>query len=55
MPRKATPPAPPATRRKFTDEFRRQAIQMILDGHTATSVAQRLGIDPALLYKWKAR
>ena len=40
MPRKATPAAPPATRRKFTEEFRRQAIQMILDGHTATSVAQ---------------
>jgi transposase len=55
MPRKATPPAPTNARRTFTEEFRRQAIQMILDGHTATSVAQRLGIDPTLLYKWKAR
>lgn len=55
MPRKAPPPAPLPTRRKFTEEFRRQAIQMILDGHTATGVAQRLGIGPTLLYKWKTR
>ncbi|MCE9567166.1 MAG: transposase, partial [Planctomycetes bacterium] len=29
---------------------------MLLNGHTATSVAQRLGLsDSTLLYKWKAR
>jgi transposase len=43
-------------RRRFTDEFRRDAVQMMLDGHTAASVAERLGISSAsLLYNWKNR
>ena len=29
----------PAKRRVFTDEFRREAVQMMLDGHKAVSVA----------------
>ena len=41
-------------RRVFTDEFRREAVQMLLDGHTAASVAERLGLShPNLLYRWK--
>ena len=41
-------------RRVFTAEFRREAVQMMLDGHTAASVAERLGISGAnLLYRWK--
>ena len=41
-------------RRAFTDEFRREAVQMMLDGHTAASVAERLGISGTnLLYRWK--
>jgi transposase len=44
----------PAQRRVFTDEFRREAVQMMLDGHSATSVAERLGLSSAnLLYRWK--
>jgi transposase len=48
-------PAAPVTKwRRFTDEFRREAVQMMLDGHSAASVAQRLGISsPTLLYRWK--
>jgi transposase len=43
-------------RRRFTDEFRRDAVQMMLDGHTAASVAERLGISSStLLYNWKHR
>ena len=56
MARKAPPKpaAPVPKRRQFTDEFRRDAVQMMLDGHTAASVAQRLGIScPTLLYRWK--
>jgi transposase len=50
----ASKPAPIPKRRQFTDEFRRDAVQMMLDGHTAASVAQRLGIScPTLLYRWK--
>jgi transposase len=41
-------------RRRFTEEFRREAVQMMLDGHTAPSVAERLGLSgTSLLYRWK--
>ena len=56
MPRKkpVAPVAPAKTRRKFTEEFRREAGQMLLDGHSAPSVAERLGLSsPNLLYVWK--
>jgi transposase len=44
------------SRRQFTEEFRRDAVQMLLDGHTAASVAERLGLStPTLLYRWKAQ
>lgn len=58
MSRKAlTPPVETgASRRRFTDEFRRDAVQMLLDGHSAASVAERLGMSSAnLLYRWKAQ
>ena len=42
-------------RRQFTKEFRREAVQMMLDGHSASSVAKNLGLGNAnLLYRWKA-
>jgi transposase len=56
MARKARKPESPdrARRRVFTDEFRREAVQMLLDGHTAVSVAERLGLShPNLLSRWK--
>ena len=41
-------------RREYTEEFRREAVQMMLDGHTAASVAERLGLSGTnLLYRWK--
>jgi transposase len=41
-------------RRRFTDEFKAEAVQMLLDGHTAASICQRLGLSSAnLLYRWK--
>lgn len=54
MARKTPPPA--AKRRQFTDDFRREAVQMMLDGLSAPSVAHRLGLaSPNLLYIWKQR
>jgi transposase len=42
-------------RRVFTQEFREDAVQMLLDGHSASSVAERLGLSSTnLLYRWKA-
>jgi transposase len=44
----------PSKRRVFTEEFRREAVQMMLDGHAAASVAERLGLAGTnLLYRWK--
>ena len=42
------------TRRRYTDEFKEEAVQMLLDGHTASSVIQRLGLPNVnMLYRWK--
>jgi transposase len=47
-------PAARTRRREFTEEFRREAVQMLLDGHKAGSVVERLGLSgPHLLYRWK--
>ena len=41
-------------RRTFSQEFKQEAVQMLLDGHSAVSVAERLGLPgPSLLYRWK--
>jgi len=41
-------------RRTFTREFKEEAVQMLLDGHTAGSVAERLGLSGTnSLYRWK--
>ncbi len=41
-------------RRRFPTEFKEEAVQMFLDGYTARSVAERLGLSgPNLLYRWK--
>lgn len=42
-------------RRTFTPEFRQEAVQMVLDGHSPVSVAERLGIRTNLLYRWKSQ
>ena len=50
-------PKPPVKerrpRRYFSLEFKQEAVQMLLDGHTAYSIGERLGIDHKLLYHWK--
>jgi len=54
MPRKKSK-AKQETRRSFTPEFRQEAVQMVLDGHSPSSVAERLGIRTNLLYRWKSQ
>jgi transposase len=42
------------TRRSYSEEFKQEAVQMLLDGHSAPSVAERLGLSgPNVLYAWK--
>jgi transposase len=44
----------PLGRRRFTQEFKEEAVQMVLDGHSVASVCQRLGLSsPTVLYRWK--
>jgi transposase len=41
-------------RRRFTEEFKQDAVQMLLDGHSATSIVERLGLSGTnILYRWK--
>lgn len=41
-------------RRCYTHEFKEEAVQMLLDGHSATSVGVRLGLSGTnMLYRWK--
>ena len=43
-------------RRAYSDELKAEAVQMLLDGHSAGSVTSNLGLSGAnLLYRWKAR
>jgi transposase len=47
---------PKRQRRLYPDELKKEAVQMLLDGHSAPSVADNLGIPHAsLLYRWKAQ
>ena len=42
------------TRRTYPDEFKRDAVQMMLDGYSAAEVCKRLGIpNTNTLYRWK--
>jgi transposase len=44
------------SRRQYSDELKAEAVQMLLDGHSAASVASRLGLSGTnVLYRWKAK
>jgi transposase len=43
-------------RRVYGDELKGEAVQMLLDGHSAEAVARNLGLSSvSLLYRWKAK
>ena len=42
-------------RRTYSEDLKSEAVQMLLDGHSAESVARNLGISGTnLLYRWKS-
>jgi len=42
-------------RRAYSAELKEEAVQMLLDGHSAASVAFNLGLSgTSLVYRWKA-
>ena len=50
MPKKGT------DRRQYDEDLKREAVQMLLDGYSATSLASNLGIRNAnLIHKWKKK
>lgn len=52
--RKKLPINTTTSRRKFPDDFKRDAVQMLLDGHSAASIVDRLGLSGTnMLYRWK--
>jgi transposase len=43
-------------RRSYSEELKQEAVQMLLDGHSAQSVVSNLGLSgTSLLYRWKAQ
>jgi len=43
-----------SARRQYTNEFKQDAVQLLLDGYTAPQVVDRLGISNVnVLYRWK--
>ena len=42
-------------RRRYDAEFKKNALQMIEDGRSVSSVSQALGIKESLLYTWKSK
>lgn len=42
-------------RRTFDNEFKQQAVRMMLDGYSASSVAESLAVENVgLIYRWKS-
>jgi transposase len=47
---------PRVVRRRYTQEFKEEAVRMVLDGHSVSSVCERLGLStPNLLYNWRRK
>lgn len=43
-------------RKQYSVEFKEEAVRLVvMDGVSAPEVAQRLGINPNLLYRWKRK
>ena len=43
-------------RRAYDEDFKREAVQMLQDGYSAKSVAERLGISsPSTIRRWKSQ
>ncbi|MEV7045310.1 transposase [Amycolatopsis sp. NPDC051061] len=46
----------PERRRKFSPEFRDEAVKMVIDGnHPVAQIARELGINPGTLGNWVAQ
>jgi transposase len=39
--------------KKYDDEFKRNALEKVMDGQSVRSVAEELGVNESLIHKWK--
>ncbi len=39
--------------RKYDDEFKRHALNKVVDGQSVRTVAEELGVNESLIHKWK--
>lgn len=42
-------------RRRYTAEFKEQAVKRVLSGHAVAAVARELGVGDSLIHNWLAR
>ncbi len=42
-------------RRRYDSEFKENALQMIENGRSVSSISQALGVSEGLLYTWKSK
>ena len=45
----------PVTRKRYTPEFKAQAVELVALGKPVPEVAQDFGLSSSLLYKWVGR
>ncbi len=45
----------PKERRQYDAEFKKNALQLIVDGRSVSSVAQSLGVSEGVLYNWRSK
>ena len=38
---------------KYDDEFKRNAVRLVLDGQSVRSVSQELGVNESQIHKWR--
>lgn len=43
------------SRRRYTAEFKEQAVKRVLSGHPVAAVARELGVGDSLIHNWLAR
>ena len=41
------------SRRRYDERFKREAVSLISETRSASSVAESLGIDKSMLYQWR--
>src|SRR5580765_1318229 len=53
---KSEVPMPARTRRRYTEEFKREAVRLVCESaHPVAQVARDLGISDNVLYRWTAQ